>query len=130
MNAKTVVTNTITGTFTAKIEKQPDFAATRFTVSEGSDYFHFYGTEGDPHPLKNYRGIYIIVKKDVSGFKVAQFGYLDKQGEKEKFYEAEGGTFTFNFDETKRSYKMSFHVVAQYEIEKVDILGSFDLEVS
>lgn len=66
----------------------------------------------------------------MSGFKLAQFGYLDKQGEKQKFYETEDGTFTFDFDETKRCYKMSFHVVPQYVIEKVDILGSFDLTVS
>jgi hypothetical protein len=129
MTAQSAVTNTITGSFKAKIEKQPDFAANRFTVFKDVEHFHFYGTEGDPHPLKNYRGIYIIVKKDVSGFKLAQFGYLDK-GENYEFYEADDGTFTFDFDESKRCYKMSFHVIAQYVIEKVDILGSFDLEVS
>ena len=131
MTAKSVVTTITTGEFTAKIEKQRDFKATQLYVFFDGEYFHISGQEGQtPTPADDYRLLYIHVKKEADTLKFHKLYYTVKADGDTKKYFADSGTFTIDFDETKRHYKMSFHVVARFGIETADILGSFDLEVS
>jgi hypothetical protein len=131
MTDDTIVTSSTTGTFTAKIQNQRDFAATLLDVFFDGEHFHIRGEEGNPTtPDDDYRDIYIHVKKDSDNLTFSRLNYAVKEGHNTGYFYATDGTFTINFDEASRHYRMSFHVLAKFADKTVDIMGSFDLRKS
>ncbi|MGE8191244.1 hypothetical protein [Pseudomonas sp. NPDC086278] len=131
MTDNPIVTSSTTGVFTAKVQNQRDFSASRLNVFFDGETFHISGQEGDPTtPDDHYRTIYIHVKKNGDNLTFHKLFYIVKEGPHTEKISADDGTFTINFDEASRHYRMSFHVLAKLPDKTVDILGSFDLRQS
>ncbi|VVO00168.1 hypothetical protein [Pseudomonas fluorescens] len=130
---KVTSTITTTGTFTAKIEKQPDFIADSVNVYKDIDgYIHLSGKE--TYPNGDDRILYIIPEKDVKNGQhtfpqgISHIIFSTRIGGITDTARIIEGNCTINFDEIKEHYKMSFHVkVKNHDGVLIDILGNLDL---
>jgi hypothetical protein len=121
-----------TGEFTAKIQDRPEHISNQVGIYWEGKIGHFFGAHNTDDPL-TYQDIYIHVTDDpVTGPAFYQLTYVSRSGNKgEKFTvekDDKDARFTFDFDNAKQHYKMTFDVVAKDPTgPTIKIVGSFNL---
>lgn len=129
MTIEKVLTSGTTGTFTAKIQGRPDFAATSVSVFYDGTYYHCSGME-EGADSSVFRTVYFHLIHDPSTQQttVKQMSYIARSGHDIEKATTGHGTFTIDFDMPAQHYRMSFHAVVEDPVVgAIDILGSFDL---
>lgn len=129
MTIEKVVTSITTGTFTAKIQGRPDFAATSVNVHFDGEYYHCSGSEAGLDP-NVFRTLYFYVRCNPSNEPATfhEMLYIAQSGHYLEKATAKDGTFTIEFDTEAQHYKMYFDVVVNDPYAgSIDILGRFDL---